>query len=394
MAKTVKRVLFIVSQPFFQWRGSPIRVAFDVQALSQLGYEVHLLVPPFGEDKEYKGVYIHRTRTLPGIRNLPIGPSFPKLLFDCLLYVKARTLMRMYSFSALHGIEDAGAICALLSRRHNIKFVFEKHSDPESYRGGFLKNVLMRMYAAVERWMIRRADAIIGTGPKLASYAATVCPEKTTVEIPDIPSSLTESTMEEATRARCRFARDEKDLLITYVGSFAVYQGIDLLFSSIPIVCKKDARARFVIIGGSREQIAIRRADMRENGCEDRVCFAGFISPDALPAVLSGSDILLSPRIAGANTPLKILDYLKAGRPIVATENGANRQILDESMAVFGAPDAEHYAEAIGKLLADESLREKLAAGGSDVIRKKYNFDYFRSEMGKLYDSLALPPSS
>ncbi len=388
MPRFKKRVLFVVSQPFFQWRGSPIRVGFDVQALVQLGYVVDLLVPPFGEDPGYQGVTIVRTRSIPGVRNLPIGPSISKILFDVLLLLRARSMLRNEVYTCLHGVEDTGAVCAWLARRYDLPFVFEKHSDPRSYRKGYLRNVVMRMYAAVERWTIRRATAVIGTGPKLAEYAAALCPDKTVVEIPDIPSSLAESSPECASTQRKALVKHANDILLTYVGSFAVYQGIDLLFSSIPIVCRADPRARFVIIGGSPAQIASRKEQMQQAGCAHCVHFAGLIPPDRLPDILAGSDILLSPRIAGTNTPLKILDYLKAARPIVATENEANRQILNESTAVFGAADAASYAQAMLRLVEDENLREKLGVGGMRLIQEKYNFAYFKRELGKVYEEL------
>ena len=44
------RVLFVSPQPFFEWRGSPIRVKFNTMALDQLGYDVDLLTLPIGAD--------------------------------------------------------------------------------------------------------------------------------------------------------------------------------------------------------------------------------------------------------------------------------------------------------------------------------------------------------
>lgn len=385
MGKSCGRILFIVSQPYFEWRGSPIRVGFDVQALAELGYEVDLLLPPIGADRPVPGVTIHRVRRIPGIRNLPIGPSVAKLLFDVLLYLRARKLMRLHRYAVLHGVEDAGAVCALLAIGSNARLVFEKHSDPSSYKKGFIRALMMSAYAAVERWVIRRADAVIGTGPELAAYASKVDPETYVRAISDIPSSLRESTVAEATAARERFALDAEECLITYVGSFAVYQGIDLLFASIPLVCRSNAKARFIIIGGSPDEIAAREQDLRAAGVLNHVTFAGKIAPDTLPAVLAGSDILLSPRISGTNTPLKLLDYLKAGRAIVATDNPANRQILDESTAVFADSHPESLAAAILRLLDDAALRERLGAGGGALVARKHNFVCFQSALAKLY---------
>ena len=60
MIPEMPRVLLISPQPFFQWRGSPLRVRFNAQALAELGYDVDLLVMPVGDDLALPGVTIHR----------------------------------------------------------------------------------------------------------------------------------------------------------------------------------------------------------------------------------------------------------------------------------------------------------------------------------------------
>ncbi|MDA0578448.1 MAG: hypothetical protein O3B24_10165, partial [Verrucomicrobia bacterium] len=60
-----KRVLFIAPQPFLEWRGSPLRVSFNLRALTELGYEVDLLTFPFGDAVEIPGAIIHRVPRLP-----------------------------------------------------------------------------------------------------------------------------------------------------------------------------------------------------------------------------------------------------------------------------------------------------------------------------------------
>lgn len=383
-----KRILFIVSQPYYQWRGSPIRVGFDVQALAEIGHNVDLLVLPFGEDWPLPGVTVHRVPNRFRLPEIPIGPSIPKLFFDVLIYCKARKMIRRTQYDVLHGVEDAGAICALLRNRAKARIVFEKHSDPASYRKKGIRNLIMAAYASVERWMVRRADAIIGTGPGLAAQVRAIAPEKNVYHIPDIPSSLAESTPDGITQKRAQISRDPADIIITYVGSFALYQGIDLLFAAIPEVCRQCQHARFVIIGGSAAEIAAREAALQQAGASHAVLFAGKCPPAELPDWLGASDILLSPRIAGTNTPLKLLDYLKASKAIVATENAANRQILDDACARFSPPDASAYAAAILALARDAPLRQKLAAAGQERLENHYTYRVFREGLRTVYADL------
>lgn len=388
MKEQGKRVLFISPQPYFQWRGSPIRVSFNLLALSQLGYEVDLLTLPFGEEHPVAGVRIIRVRNLFGLKNIPIGPSPWKLLFDLRLWLKARRLIRENPYHVIHAVEDAGTIAVSLSRMSRARLVFEKHSDPGSYRRGLLRNLVMWGYGQAEAYAIRHADAVIGTGTGLVDQARSVAPAKPVHHIFDIPSSLVEPDPERVKALGEKLRPRPGEVLITYVGSFAVYQGIELIFAAIPRVAARHPEARFLIIGGTPEEIAARQSQLAAAGAEKAVDFLGKIEPDRLPDYLAASDILLSPRLAGTNTPLKLLDYLKAGRCILATDNTANRQILSEENAAFFRPNPESLAAGLGELIEDPARRERLASRGRELIRRTYNFAEFKRRLGRVYEDL------
>lgn len=387
------RVLLISPQPYFQWRGSPLRVRFNAQALAELGYDVDLLVMPVGEDKPLPGVTLHRAPNILRAKNLAIGPSVAKAILDIALYFKASALARRRRYHVIHGIEDAGPIAAVLARRHRAKMIFEKHSDPASYKKGFLRNLVMAAYRRVERFSIVRADAVIGTGPALVEQARQIAPGKPVHHIFDIPSSLVEPDPDLARQARAALDLPPGAVLALYVGSFAVYQGIDLLFQAIPIALRKNPDLHFAIIGGSPGQIDKRQTALMDLGLADRVFFPGHIHPDTLPHTLAAADILLSPRIAGGNTPLKLLDYLKAARPIVACDNPANRLILDESNARLVAPAPEAFADGIAALAADAPLRERLGAAGHQLHLSTYNYRQYRKRLSDAYRQLLGPVS-
>lgn len=388
MSEQPGRILLISPQPFFQWRGSPLRVRFNVQALAELGHAVDLLVMPVGDDLPIPGVTLHRAPNLLRVKNLAIGPSAAKAVLDIGLFFKAAALARRNRYDVFHGIEDAGPIAAVLARRHRAKMIFEKHSDPASYKKGFLRNLVMAAYRRVERFSILRADAVIGTGPALVEQARRIAPDKPVHHIFDIPSSLIEPDPEQSAAARERLGLPPGAVAALYVGSFAVYQGIDLLFDSLALALARTPFLHAVIIGGSPAEIAARRAQMTAAGCGDRVVFPGRIPPDELPHTLAAADILLSPRVAGGNTPLKLLDYLKAGRAIVACDNPANRLILDESTARLAAPDAESFAAGIAALAADAALRRRLGTAGRALYLSTYNYARYKTLLGDAYRAL------
>ena len=381
----MKRILFIASQPFFEWRGSPIRLGLDLLALTEMGYSVDFLTLPLGERREIPGVRIIRAPNLFGARGIAIGPSLLKLAFDGLLFWMALGCVVRRRYAVVHGVEDCGIIAWCAARVGRARLVFERHSDPSSYHKGGVRDAVMRAYAAVERFVMRRADAVIGTGPGLVAHAQSVGRASRACLIPDIPSSLAEATPAGRAAARARCARQPDDLLIAYVGSFAVYQGIDLLFAAIPLVAAAEPRARFIIIGGSPAEIQSRKAALAAAGFPRAALFLGHIAPDQLPDTLAAADILLSPRLAGMNTPLKLLDYLKAGAAIVATDCEANRLILTPEIAQITAPTPEGFAEGILALCRDPERRYRLARAGAGLIAASHNFTFFREALGQCY---------
>ena len=392
MNKAAPRVLLISPQPFFQWRGSPLRVQFNALALSELGYAVDLLVMPVGEDKSIPGVTLHRARNILGVRNLAIGPSLPKAILDLALFAKAASLARANPYAVIHAIEDAGPIGVWLAKRHRTRFIFEKHSDPASYKKGFLRNRIMAAYSRVEAFSIRRANAIIGTGPALVAQARQIAPNKPAHHIFDIPSSLVEPDPARTAAARQQMNLPTNSIVALYVGSFAVYQGMELLFAALPIAMRQDARLHAVIIGGTPAEIDAYTALFANMGLGNRFHFPGKIHPDELPHTLAAADILLSPRIAGTNTPLKLLDYLKASRPIVACDNPANRLIINEQHARLVAPHSEAFAAGILELAADPNLRKTLGNNGQHLYKQTFTYAQYKARLATVYQNILKAP--
>lgn len=387
------KVLLISPQPFFQWRGSPIRVGFNLLALTDLDYSVDLLTLPIGEEKETGRARVIRVANPFRMKNIPIGPSPAKIVFDILILFKGIKLVLKNRYDVVHGIEETGIIACLLARLIGAKAVFEKHSDPYSYKKGVLKNLVLRVYAAVERLTVRLADAVIGTGPGLVNQVNEMKTGTRAFHIFDIPSSLIEPSPEKTAAIRDDLLQDKSEVLITFVGSFAVYQGVDLMFAAMPKVIRSCPEARFVIIGGNEGEIEAQRLRFRGMSIEHAVTFLGKIAPDLLPDYLAASDILLSPRSSGVNTPLKLLDYLKAGRAVVATDIASNKLILDGRTAVLAAPDPESFSSAITTLVKDGQHRQRLGAAGHVLYLERYNFLEYTKRLAACYKYVLDEPS-
>jgi glycosyltransferase involved in cell wall biosynthesis len=126
-----------------------------------------------------------------------------------------------------------------------------------------------------------------------------------------------------------------------------------------------------LVAGGEPGQVA--EAAGRAKAIGAPMVFAGQQPARDIPAFAEASDVLVSPRVSGTNTPLKIYSYLQSGRPIVATNLSTHTQVLDRSVAELVEPTPDALAAGIVGLLGDPARRRALAAAAAALARERYS---------------------
>ena len=99
-----------------------------------------------------------------------------------------------------------------------------------------------------------------------------------------------------------------------------------------------------MLAGGRPDQIEAARRQAAAAGIGPATIFAGQRPAEEIPAYLDAADVLVSPRSLGTNTPLKIYQYLRSGRPIVATRLLTHTQVLDDDVAFLTEATPEGFA--------------------------------------------------
>jgi glycosyltransferase involved in cell wall biosynthesis len=177
-------------------------------------------------------------------------------------------------------------------------------------------------------------------------------------------------------------------LILMYVGNLEPYQGIDLLLESFAQVLKATEKADLVIIGGQASDIHHYQMKAYHLGIQRRVHFCGPRPLEHLGEYLSEADILVSPRITGNNTPMKLYSYLHSGTAILATDLPTHTQLLDGQVAMLAEPSPKAFSEAMFCLIEDENLRRNLGQAGKKLVEEQYSYQMFRSKLTGLFDWL------
>jgi glycosyltransferase involved in cell wall biosynthesis len=178
--------------------------------------------------------------------------------------------------------------------------------------------------------------------------------------------------------------------LVLYTGTFEAYQGLDLLLDAAVRLAGSHPEARVLIVGGSREQVAALadRAAVKAG----TAIFTGQRPPGEIPHFVDAADILVSPRVSGTNTPLKIYSYLRSGRPIVATDLHTHTQVLSRETALLVPPDPAGLAGGLQRLIEHPEEGAALAAAAQRLARERYSRESYLSRTREAYRRLMAPP--
>ena len=396
------RILMIAPLPFFQPRGAPFQVYHRARVLGEMGHQVDLVTYHVGEGVNLRNVRLYRAWRLPLIKSVKVGPSFAKFPLDTLLFLKGLSLLLRHRYDCVHTHLEAGFFGALFARLWRLPHVYDMHDDLAEtlVSSKFTRNrLLIRMMRGVVRMTLRSADSIIIVYPELQKTVNTLAPGKPTVLIhnTDVNAGETEALSAEEKALRLSQLRQTLDLpddcaVLLYTGTFEPYQGLDALIESIPAVLSQFPHAVYVLVGGLPEQIEALRNKARKLGVEHAIRLPGRYPHQEMPAFMALADVLLSPRSAGTNSPLKLFTYLEAGKPILATNIHSNTQILTEDAALLTPYSAEALANGAITLLSDARLRDSLAQN-AHKLAGQYSNEAFTAGTAEAYQAITPAPA-
>jgi glycosyltransferase involved in cell wall biosynthesis len=385
----------IAPEPFFEPRGTPFSEFHRIRALTELGHQVDLVTYPFGHDVEMRGLRVFRCLRPPFVAGVSVGPSMAKLPLDALLTLTVLRRAMSQRYDAVHSHEEGGLIGVALAALLRIPHLYDMHSSLPQQLTNFAfsrSRVTRRIFLAMERLMIRRSRVVIVICPSLEETVRSVDPGAHTVLIENAPGSAEdEATAEQAAVVRARLGLADGAPIVLYTGTFEAYQGLDLLFDAMRMVGESRPDARLVLVGGKPDQVARARTQAAAAGIGGAVIFAGERPASEIPQYLRAADALVSPRSRGTNTPLKIYQYLRSGKPIVATRLVTHTQVLSDDTAILTGATASDFAAGILAALNDPARAAAVGRRARALAETKYSYEAYLDRTRQACAAL-LPP--
>ena len=378
-------ILLIAPHPFLQERGTPIAVKLMIETLCGFGHKIDLLTYHEGSNIEVTGLTINRIPNVFFLKKIPIGFSWKKIVADIFIVFSLIRLVIKNKYDVIHAVEESIFPAVVLNFFLKKKLIYDMDSsmaDQLIEKHEFLKRY-QKLLDGFEDIAVKHSDIVIPVCKYLADKVRNHSPGKKIFVLEDIAFEWDGVTDEENLREKLNL----NGVVALYAGNLEHYQGIDLLLESIEKVNSK-VPFSVVIIGGKQNDISRYQEVAKKLNICGKVYFVGPRRFKKLPYYLSQADILISPRIKGKNTPMKLYSYLASGKPVLATKIDSHLQVIDDTNSKLADPDPGSFAESLKELIENEDMRNTIGEAGRTLAQNNYSLDSYKVKLKNIYDQL------
>ena len=370
------RILLLAPHPFFQARGTPLAVKTVLEFLSGRGHHVDVLTFHEGENVEIANCRIYRIGRLPWIRNIRPGFSMKKVISDLFMFAQCLRMVRNNHYDLIHAVEESAFIAAAMRSLTGVPYVYDMDSSlaeqmVEAYPGLHFAFPVLRRCEALA---VRRSLGVLTVCAALEDVAHGHAPDKFVGRVEDttLLAPGPYSGNGQGTDTPLPAGVGTQSLVAMYVGNLERYQGIGLLLEGFRHTVARVPNAHLVIVGGMDQDIERYRRRAEQLGIVAHVHFLGPRPVTSLDGLLRRADVLVSPRLKGLNTPMKIYSYLDSGTAVLATRLRSHTQVLDDRTAYLVAPEPEALGDGLAHLLSDPALRARLASQAKAYVQQEF----------------------
>jgi glycosyltransferase involved in cell wall biosynthesis len=230
------------------------------------------------------------------------------------------------------------------------------------------RRTVIGLFRWVERTCVRGACASVAISPAVAQAALKAWPLARCVVLTNYFRLGPRPTPADIAAVLARHGLEPEEKLVVYTGSFVALQALDLLLEAAVQVLRAVPTTKFLLVGGSQAEIDALQSLAMRLGIAGHVILEHARPQSDIPAYLAAADALVSPRVQGINPPGKLLSYLAAGRPLVATDTLVHNQLLSAKCAILTEPNPQDLARGLILALTDTALAARLEEEAGNAL--------------------------
>ncbi len=367
------------------------------EALVRQGVAVDVLTRGVGSSaevgrcgpQEIAGVNVHRVREPGWPRDLDRFVAWVEQMNEDML-AAGETLANEHSYDLIHGHDWLVArAAAQLADRLKVPYITTIHATEHGRHQGWVADPPQSHIHSVERWMARRADAVIVCSYYMRGHVADIfdIDERRVAVIPNgvDPSELRPTGDLQALRREFAGPREK---LVLLVGRLVYEKGFQLALEALPGVIERVGDVRFLVAGSGTHEAELK-AQAERLGLHEHGTFVGWIGDDVLHSLYRIADLCVVPSIYEP-FGLVALEAMASGCPCIVADTGGLREVVPVGERVglrFNGGDPEHLGIMIERLLVDDGLRDRLVTEASEHVLS-FDWDDIAMRTRGIYDEL------
>jgi protein involved in polysaccharide export with SLBB domain/glycosyltransferase involved in cell wall biosynthesis len=381
-ARPTYRVAIVAACPFPSLRGSQVLVREMAESLAQAGHAVHVVTYPTAQHlTPVQRIAIHRVAKLPGLWTArPFG--WQKLVLDILLAWLLWQTVRRERIDVIHAHNlEAPLIAYAVRWLTGVPVIYHAHNAladelPCYFGSAALRYVARRVGALCDRMLAGAADHTVALSDRLAAYLAARGAAGRITAI--APSAARVAAGEPP-------ARRDRAPVIMYGGNLDPYQHLECLLRGFARLRALEPQARLVVVThpvADAKGMARAVAFGQQPGVSVRV----LNSFAAAMRVLGGADVLVCPRASWSGFPIKALNYMALGRPIVHARSSAHAVEDGVTGLLYDDGDVGALAKALLRIVRDAALAAQLGRQARAIAREHYGAARALARLQSVYE--------
>lgn len=354
-----------------------IHIREMVKAFRELGHEVRV-IGPAGETPP-------GTSRKPGILGL-IKRSIPQALFELCeiaysgyVFLTASLEIRRFRPDFIYDryiTFNAGVLLASMALRAPLCLEVNAPLALERSRERDERLVFRRIAFWIERWVCACAARTVVVSTPLKEYLELVgVPSGKCIVMPNgvDPARFTPRVKDPSLLAECGIG--EGDFVVGFTGVLRPWHGLDLLVTAVASLLKNGRKVFLLIVGDGPHREALEEM-VTELGLGSRVAITGRIPHDRVPEYVAFFDVAVSPRATFYASPMKVIEYMALGKPVVAPRTPNLLDIVDERLTgiTFENGNPVALANALDSLYASPELCRQLGSRARQKVEERLNW--------------------